>query len=34
MFNAENVSQNPEEFQGSLDLMFEFDPEDAEQKAA
>ena len=34
MFNAENVSQNPEEFQGSLDLMFEFDPEDAEQKEA
>ena len=34
MFNAENVSQNSEEFQGSLDLMFEFDPEDAEQKEA
>ena len=34
MFGQGERSDNPEEFQGSLDLLFEFDPENDEQKEA
>jgi len=34
MFSSGELPQNSEEFQGSLDLMFEFDPENDEQKEA
>jgi len=34
MFSTGELPQNPEEFQGSLDLLFEFDPDDDGQKEA
>ena len=34
MFSTGELPQDPEEFQGSLDLLFEFDPDDDGQKEA